>query len=358
MAPPELHLDRTSPVPLYRQIYMQVRDWIRGGEVATGACLPSIRTIQKQQGVAPESIKRALDELAADGLVRKVQGKGVFVAPPAPASRFWGVVVPFYAEFYNNMIVELRRVAERHGATIEHACDYDNGDRQLEIVRDFAWRQAAAILVVPTRDEPRTLAPLRKEARSRPVVLLDRTSIASQLPYVVQDYILGVRMLAQRLAAAGARRIGYVRDPLWAAGNLTYRTMEQAYEQACEDLPEQYVRVWNSPYDLSLVELTHPSFDGLLCVSDSIACIATGLLRDHGVDVPQQVQVAGYNNSDVGRFFTPQITTTDPDLERMCALVADIVRRYAAHEPVENLQYVRIPRVVERGTTRAVNSNQ
>ena len=40
------------------------------------------------------SVESALDELAADGLVRKVQGKGVFVSPPAPASRFWGVVVP------------------------------------------------------------------------------------------------------------------------------------------------------------------------------------------------------------------------------------------------------------------------
>jgi DNA-binding LacI/PurR family transcriptional regulator len=356
MAPPELHLDRTSPVPLYRQIYLQVREWIRGGEVATGACLPSIRVIQKQQGVAPESIKRALDDLAAVGLVRKVQGKGVFVSPPAPVSRFWGVVVPFYAEFYNNMIVELRRVAERSGALIEHACDYDSGDRQLEIVRDFAWRGAEAILVVPTRDEPRTLAPLLKEARTRPVVLLDRTSIASQLPYVVQDYILGVQMLVQGLAGAGARRIGYVRDPLWAAGNLTYQTMEQAYEQACEDMPERYIRVWNSPYDLSPAELTHPTFDGLLCVSDSIACIATGLLRDHGVDVPQQVQVAGYNNSDVGRFFTPQITTTDPDLEFMCMLVAQILHRYENREPVEDMQYVIIPRVVERGTSRRTKS--
>ena len=350
----DLRLDRTAATPLYRQIYEQFREAIRAGELGAGACLPSIRVIQKRHGVAPESIKRALDELAADGLVRKVQGKGVFVLPAAPASRFWGVVVPFYAEFYNNMIVELRRVAERHGTSIEHACDYDDGDRQLAIVRDYAWRGAEAILVVPTRDEPRTLAPLLKEARTRPVVLLDRTSIASQLPYVVQDYILGVRMLVQRLAEAGARRIGYVRDPLWTTGNLTYQTMEQAYEQACEDLPEGYVRVWNSPYDLTAAELADPTFDGLLCVSDSIACIATGLLREHGIDVPGRVQVAGYNNSDVGRFFTPQITTTDPDLERMCALVADIVRRYAAREPVENLQYVRIPRVLERGTTRTM----
>jgi DNA-binding transcriptional regulator YhcF (GntR family) len=70
-----------------------------------------------------------MSELDRDGLVRKVQGKGTFVAPREAGGRFWGVVAPFYAEFYSQLIVELRRTAEKGGATAEHACDYDDRHR-------------------------------------------------------------------------------------------------------------------------------------------------------------------------------------------------------------------------------------
>jgi DNA-binding LacI/PurR family transcriptional regulator len=303
-------------------------------------------------GLAPESIKRAMADLAKDGLVTRVQGKGVFVARRQAEKRFWGIVIPFYMEFYNNVIVELRGVAERKGIALEHACDYDDWKRQIQIVEDMAYRRSEAIVVVPTRDEIKSLKDLKKIARSRTVLLFDRCSIASPFPYVIQDYVQGVRLVMQTLVSSGSRRIAYVRDPLWISGNPIYRTMEKTYSQFCEDMEGGYSRFLDLPDALSGENLSKPDFDALLCVNDQVACLMTGILLQNGIDVPGKVQVAGYNNSDIGRFFTPKITTTCPDLPGMCRLVDEIIEKYNRNIPVESLQHVSMPRLIEGGTTR------
>ncbi len=321
------------------------------GELTVGHCLPSIRALQRDTSIARESIKQAMGLLDDHGLVRKIQGKGTFVAPRKASRRFWGVVIPFYAEFYNQMIVELRKVAARRGIEVEHACDYDDHDRQAELVDAFAWRQAEAVILVPCREETKVVGHLVRAARRQPLILFDRTSIASALPYVVQDYAIGVKLVVDAMIRGGATRIGYVRDPLWQPNNPIYQTMEQAYHDACDDADLQYRHIWDSPYEITEETLQSPDFDALMCVNDQVACLTVGLLKNNGIDVPAHVQVAGCNNSDVGRFFTPRITTSDPDLERMCHEVENIIDRSRNEEPVENLQYVMIPRLIEGGTT-------
>ena len=347
-----ISIDRSSTVPVYRQIYNHFRAGILDGTIPSDEPLPSIRQLQNELGLARESIKRAMTELAEDGYIRKIQGKGTYVAPQVRSEPFWGIVVPFYAEFYNQLIVELRQVAERQGTQIIHACDYDDWERQVQVVQDFAWRRAEAIIVVPTRNEALSLPHYQRISRTQPLLLFDRSSIASQLPYVIQDYALGVRLAMEHLIEGGCRRIAYVSDPLWPEKNPIYQTMQESYSQICADLPGGYRRLFPSPYALSRQEQLHPSFDGLFCANDQIACLMTGILNERGISIPDQVQIMGYNNSDVGRFFTPQISTTCANLPGMCDSVYTIIERCKEGAQTEMLQFVALPRVIARGTSR------
>jgi len=348
----QFSINRAASIPIYRQVYNAFREQVLSGALQPGHRIPSIRELERELGVARESVKHAMADLAADGFIRRIQGKGSFVAPTQPTQAFWGVVLPFYAEFYNQMLVEFGRVAASKGIALEHACDYDSCDRQMEIVNDLHWRRANAIIVVPTRDESKAIGALRKIARTTPLLLFDRSSIASQLPYVIQDYVYGVRTAMEHLVQSGARRIAFVRDPLWERQNPTYRTMEQAYEHFCSDMPEGFCHLWNSPYEIPKTVLRDPNFDALLCANDQVACLVAGLLQESGTAVPERVQLIGYNNSDLGRFFTPQVTTVGPDLGEMCDHVSEIIQGARRGDRVELLQYVMIPKIIERQTTR------
>ena len=64
-------------------------------ELAPNDRLPSEREIADRLGVSRPTVRRALDQLAAEGRVHRVQGSGTFVAEPPPPDDepVWHVIV-------------------------------------------------------------------------------------------------------------------------------------------------------------------------------------------------------------------------------------------------------------------------
>ncbi|MGE0629911.1 MAG: GntR family transcriptional regulator [Hyphomicrobiaceae bacterium] len=72
---------REMRVPLYHQIYVVIRDQILNGYFPAGSTLPSEREIMVSYKVSRITAKRALDELAHEGMVTRVRGRGTQVTP-------------------------------------------------------------------------------------------------------------------------------------------------------------------------------------------------------------------------------------------------------------------------------------
>ena len=73
-------LDRGSPLPLYKQIEMNLRSEIMLGNIPTGSSLPSEQEFCEKFNVSRITIRKALDELSHEGLITRIQGKGTVVA--------------------------------------------------------------------------------------------------------------------------------------------------------------------------------------------------------------------------------------------------------------------------------------
>ncbi len=76
---PPIHLDRTSPVPMNRQIYRQIASAIGSGAIQGEARLPSTRVMAKLLDVSRNTVLAAYDDLAADNLVQGERGAGMRV---------------------------------------------------------------------------------------------------------------------------------------------------------------------------------------------------------------------------------------------------------------------------------------
>jgi DNA-binding transcriptional regulator YhcF (GntR family) len=72
-------LSADNRAPLYHQIYELLRKKILDGEYARGSCLPGERELGEIFGVSRITTVRALNELAANGLVIRSRGKGTLV---------------------------------------------------------------------------------------------------------------------------------------------------------------------------------------------------------------------------------------------------------------------------------------
>lgn len=80
----------TLPLPKYHQIYLVLREQLHEGRFAQG--LPGELALMQQFGVARVTVRRALQELAGEGLISRERGRGthpVVQRPPAnaPAGR-------------------------------------------------------------------------------------------------------------------------------------------------------------------------------------------------------------------------------------------------------------------------------
>jgi GntR family transcriptional regulator len=74
-------LSNSAGVPLYQQIKEQIGAAILTGELAEGDALPSVRALARDLRISIITTNRAYAELAAEGFVATVPGKGAYVLP-------------------------------------------------------------------------------------------------------------------------------------------------------------------------------------------------------------------------------------------------------------------------------------
>ena len=80
-------IDPTSDRPAYKQIADSIRTAVSSGELAPGDKVPSESELVKSFGVAQGTVRNALTQLRAEGLLRAEHGKGVFVRERPPMQR-------------------------------------------------------------------------------------------------------------------------------------------------------------------------------------------------------------------------------------------------------------------------------
>ncbi|WP_162409175.1 GntR family transcriptional regulator [Acuticoccus sediminis] len=80
---PTRGIDPESPTPLYHQIYLLYRQKIMSGTLVYGELLPSEDELSNLYAVSRITAKRAMNELAQDGLVTRTRGRGTLVVHKA-----------------------------------------------------------------------------------------------------------------------------------------------------------------------------------------------------------------------------------------------------------------------------------
>jgi GntR family transcriptional regulator len=142
MAPP-----RRGEVPLYQRVRAVLLDRIGSGEYAPGDRLPSEGVLADDLGVHRLTVRRALDELSREGLLRARQGAGTFVSPrPEPIL----ITIPLTPEeFSSSLRAMLRSQGQSYrDVLLATAVDDDPAVRgELELPRARLRRVESALEV-------------------------------------------------------------------------------------------------------------------------------------------------------------------------------------------------------------------
>ncbi len=98
-----------SAAPLYQQVKDRIRDRIARGRLGAGDPVPSENELTRDLRVSRMTANRALRELTAEGVLRRVQGVGTFVADAKPQSELLEI---------RNIAQEIAGRGHRHTAVV------------------------------------------------------------------------------------------------------------------------------------------------------------------------------------------------------------------------------------------------
>ena len=137
--------------PLYQQIKVLILQSLQGGEWKPGDVIPSEMDLAARFRVSQGTVRKAIDELAAENLVVRRQGKGTFVATHAEQQvqyRFLRLL-PDTGDASSEgprqrHFIECKRL--RAPADIARALGLRSGDAVLHVRRVLSFQQVATIL--------------------------------------------------------------------------------------------------------------------------------------------------------------------------------------------------------------------
>ncbi|MGN1251084.1 MAG: GntR family transcriptional regulator [Candidatus Spyradocola sp.] len=129
-------LHRDVPVPMYYQLKLQLQSDIREGRLRPGDMLPPECELCEQLGVSRPTVRQAMSELVAEGLLTRRKGKGTFVAAPAERpvdARFFQRLQSYNEEMLQKGLTPSTRVL-----CAEVVRDRADIARELELPEDAA----------------------------------------------------------------------------------------------------------------------------------------------------------------------------------------------------------------------------
>ena len=296
----------------------------RTGAVAT------IRDVAARAGVSVATVSRALNGV---GPVRGDTSKRVAAAaralkyvPHAAArslsirrSHTLAVLLPeVHGEFFSEVIRGIDVAARQRGYHILVSSSHNDAEEMSAVLRALRGRVDGLVAMSPDI-EIRSIS--RALAADMPVVLLN--SAAANRSTIRIDNYSGARSMTDHLIALGHRDIAFITGPernADAAERLRgYRSAvgmgpsaRRPHIEIAGDFTENagYRAV---PEVLSM----SPRPTAIFAANDAMAVGALRALREAGLELPQDMALAGFDDIPMSRYLTPPLTTVRVDFAEM-----------------------------------------
>jgi len=344
---------RHRVVPIYMQLVGHYRNAILTRQFLPEEQFDSISKITQEHAVSRETAKRVMTVLAEEGLIVRRQGKGTFVANLRPMQKIWGFVFPFWSSRNDHLLVGFRALAASHGRELRHFYDGNSWEEEIRLVASMLNDRYETIIVIPTLDQSKTIDFYSKLSPvDSPVVLFDYTMTGEALPYVIQSYDVAVVRALSYLMEQKDGAVAFVGHELWSGSrNMVLEVMQETYIRTLKARrPDLQPIILGRSGSVTSEELRAKGITGIFCPGDEAAIQIIGHMKDQGLDIPGEVNLVSYGNTDLAHYFTPGITSLDPHNDKMIACLEELLAPHMQGKPLESRHFIVQPELVVRDT--------
>ena len=251
--------------------------------------------------------------------------------------------------YLSELLVGALRGAARTAAqlVIDSWGDFDT-ESERKAARALASSVAGAILPPPLCESKAVISELL--AAGVPVVAIASGRSSNDISNVRIDDFRAAKEITEHLIAHGHARIGYIRGhPNQTASARRFEGFKAALEEAGIDLDDALVQPGYFTYRSGLkaaeklLALRRPP-TAIFASNDDMAAAVVSVAHRHGLDVPRDLSVVGFDDTSAATTVWPELTTIRQPIAAMADAALNLLLRKIRHkkigealEPVDHL---------------------
>ncbi len=376
-----IELDRSLSTPLYQQ----VADWISGRieeeGIAPGTMLPAVQSLcEMAGGVSHLTVRQGITQLVKMGVLYSVKGKGVFVAERSTSSKTRRGTVAFICSaldqgFAHQIVLGAEKTLRQQGYDLMLCNSEYSASWEAEYLRRAHASGADGVLLMPF------MPPGNKEliesiigdrVRPMPIVCVDRGFKNQDIPVVGVDNYRAAHEAVSYLLSLGHRRIGFIVNALHLIKQIEAIELRfEGYRKALDDYGIKYdpelvqeigaTMAMLKPEDVGMEHYGYQAMHKLLMLKnrpsavfllwDELAPGAVAAIRNHGLGVPEDISLVGFNDDMLSRLMTPALTTVAQPASQIGQDAANLVINLIEKKQVSVSRLALPTKLICRGTS-------
>jgi LacI family transcriptional regulator len=181
-----------------------------------------------------------------------------------------------------------------------------------------------------------------------PMVSIDRF-IDYSVPCVAADNFVGGEMACRALVEKGCRHVAFLGDRPQSYSFVADRLrgfQGEAGRQgvACAVYDKETVANIHEDrafIEASLLAMRDAGVDGLFCINDRLALAVYAIAQRHGIRVPEQLRIIGFDGYRESPYFHPILSTIEQPVAEIARIAVDLLI-----QKIENPAFAPVPQVV------------
>jgi GntR family transcriptional regulator of arabinose operon len=360
--------------------YHKLENWIRtevhSGTYKAGSRIPTETELMNKFGVSRQTVRTAVSHLEEQGFLQRIQGSGTFITIPESNSyesdekdsvishNITMVMTEPNSYIFPDILNGATDVLSSEGYQLNIKFTDSNYDKEREILEDLLKRPPEGLIIEPLNYgllscNYKLFSTLASQI---PCIMIHACQNHTCLNLSIKDRV-GGRKITEYLISNGHRKIGMILRTSEMTGQLRFAGYLDALR--AHNIPYDADRIiWsmrNQVDDLfeadgcrTLKNMLH-KISAVVCHDDRLAFKLITYLQNRGLRVPEDISVAGYDDS----FFSTlsyQITTISHPKYKYGQNAAYAILDLIKTGTTDMSAYEEEPRLIIRDTVGKVNS--
>ena len=328
----------------HERIAARLRDMIRERVVATGGVLPTELELCERFQCSRGTVRRALETLVEEGLVRRKKGSGSYVRRIGHlgSQGYIGLITP---GLLNTEILRFFHELTLQAATLGYhiLLEVNTGMPTIEqdFVEELARRKVAGVIKFPTLPEiPGFESGIRESLRKNDlphVIINDFWGDPADSNHLLLDEAAAIEMAVEHLVSLGHKRIAWADTPEPNMRQYCLGVFREALRRHGITLPEEYLLWCHSYAPMPVSDIwpeNIPAPTAIVTPYDGMVRRFIESLPKIGLNVPKDVSIVNLNGQPVLASNSNEFTCASSPVEPMITKALDLILNRKAEVPV------------------------